>query len=99
MNNWYLETVTSIFRTQESEETEQQWEALFPSLHTVCACGYFTIAAEVLDGPLTDAQAAFLQERKEAGELLDYHARNQVHWAQLRPDMPVRPILCSCGTR
>lgn len=97
IQNWYLETVTSIFSRENNEEVGQQYEALFPHLHTVCACGYFTIAASVLDGPLTSEQAAFLQEQKAAGTLLDYHARNQVHWAQMRPDMLVRPIMCSCG--
>lgn len=97
IQNWYLEIVTSIFSKESTEEIEQRYEALFPHLHTVCACGYFTIAASVLNGPLTDEQMTFLQERKEAGELLNYFARNQVHWAQLRPDMSVRPIMCSCG--
>jgi DNA phosphorothioation-dependent restriction protein DptG len=99
IQNWYLETVTSIFSKESTEEIEQQYDELFPHLHTVCACGYFTIAASVLDGALTDEQKTFLQARKEAGELLDYYARNQVHWAQMRPGMPVRPIMCSCGKR
>jgi hypothetical protein len=97
MNNWYLEIVISIFSREQDEEIEQRYQELFPHLHNVSACGYFSIAASVLDGPLTETQQAFLQEQKEAGRVLDYHARNQVHWAQLRPGMPVRPIMCSCG--
>jgi len=97
VNNWYLEIVTSIFSRGHAKEIDQQYEELFPRLHLVSACGYFSIAASVLDGPLTDAQQAFLQEQKEQGTLLGYFARNQVHWAQMHPDRQIRPIICSCG--
>jgi hypothetical protein len=86
-----MEFVASIFKPDFTDEDEKELDELFPHMRTLCICGYYCIAASVLDGPITEKQTGLLDRLKTEEKILDWHARNQVHWSKMDPNS-VRPI-------
>jgi hypothetical protein len=95
MNNWYMEYVTALSGQKITDEEDETLQELFPHIHAVVACGFYAVIGAILDGPITDEQTALLERLKAEEKILSWFARNQIHWAQLRKGMPIRPIMQS----
>ncbi len=95
MSNWYMEYVTSIFCTVWSDEDEREIQRGFPHLRLLCACGYYSISCTPLEGQITARQTLLLTRLKTEGKILDWYARDQVHWSQMRPGDALHPLAVS----